>query len=123
MKGKRPLKELVEINKRLNIEKRVEMNHPEISDVKVKLAVLNQVLGPKGELGPEVMKSLEKVKAMAYDRLAQIRELKKKKEELEMARKSELVRPPDKSGEVKEYLTRVSEERKGPIVFPTEREK
>ena len=41
-----------------------------------------------------------------------MRELKKKKEELEMARKSELARPPDKSGDVKQYLTSVSEERK-----------
>jgi hypothetical protein len=30
-----------------------------------------------------------------------MRELKKKKEELEMARKSEMVRPPDKSADVK----------------------
>jgi hypothetical protein len=51
-----------------------------------------------------------------------MRELKKKKEELEMARKSELVRPPDKSGDVKQYLTRVSEERKGVQNFPTKRE-
>ena len=33
-----------------------------------------------------------------------------------------MVRPPDKSGNVKQYLTRVIEERKGIESFPTKRE-
>ena len=33
-----------------------------------------------------------------------------------------MVIPPDKSGDVKQYLTRVSEERKGVQNFPTKRE-
>jgi hypothetical protein len=70
MIGKRPLKELVEMNKRLNVDKRVRIKHPDLSDKKARLAVLNQVLGPKGEFGPEVKRSLEQVKAMANDRLA-----------------------------------------------------
>ena len=41
MIGKRPLKELVEMNKRLNVDKRVRMKHPNLSDEKARFAVLN----------------------------------------------------------------------------------